>query len=116
MLGDSTADAYRTVQHDAFDEDGLVSLGRIHFGQATVVNRACMDTAVSILGGFIEPRFFARFSGGPKAVNPGLAGVSLVLENHRVPMLYAPGATRAVTARNPLREKMSGSVGNPSSR
>jgi nickel-dependent lactate racemase len=47
MLGDSIADACRTAQHDAFDEVGVVSLGRTHLGHATVVNRACMETAVS---------------------------------------------------------------------
>ncbi len=113
MLGDSIADAYCTVQHDAFDEESLVSLGRTHFCHETAANRAYMETAVSILSGFIEPHFLAGFSGGPEAVNPGLAGASLVPENHSVPMLDAPGATWGVTAGNPLWEEMNGSVGGP---
>jgi len=61
---------------------------------------------VRILTGFIEPHFFAGFSGGPKAVLPGIAGASLVLDNHSAAMLDDPRATWGVTAGNPVWEEM----------
>jgi nickel-dependent lactate racemase len=52
---------------------------------------------VRILTGFIEPHFFAGFSGGPKAVLPGIADIDAILDNHSGAMLSDPNATWAVT-------------------
>ncbi len=106
MLGDDVVDGYRIVQHDAWDQDGLVNLGRTRFGHEILVNRTYAKATVKILTGFIEPHFFAGFSGGPKAVLPGVAGGRLVLENHGAAMLDDPGATWGVTAGNPVWEEM----------
>jgi nickel-dependent lactate racemase len=106
MLGDGVVDGYRVVQHDAHDEDGLVSLGQTRFGHEMLVNRAYVEARVKILTGFIEPHMFAGFSGGPKAVLPGVAGARPVLENHSTAMLKDPGATWGVTDGNPVWEEM----------
>jgi len=106
MLGDEIVDGYRILQHDAYDEDSLVNLGRTRFGREILVNRAYAEATVKILTGFIEPHFFAGFSGGPKAVLPGVAGARLVLENHGAAMLDDPGATWGVTDGNPVWEEM----------
>ncbi len=106
MLGDGVVDDYRIVQHDAWDESGMVNLGQTRFGHEILVNRTYAEATVKILTGFIEPHFFAGFSGGPKAVLPGVAGVRLVLENHSAAMLDHPGATWGITAGNPVWEEM----------
>jgi len=106
MLGDGVVDDYRIVQHDAWDESGMVNLGQTRFGHEILVNHTYAEATVKILTGFIEPHFFAGFSGGPKAVLPGVAGVRLVLENHSAAMLDHPGATWGVTAGNPVWEEM----------
>jgi len=106
MLGADIVGNYRIVQHDAWDESGLVNLGRTRFGHEILVNRTYAEATVKILTGFIEPHFFAGFSGGPKAVLPGVAGVRLVLENHSAAMLDHPGATWGVTVGNPVWEEM----------
>jgi nickel-dependent lactate racemase len=106
MLGDAVAGSYRIVQHDAADPDGLVNLGRTRFGHEILVNRVYAEATVKILTGFIEPHLFAGFSGGPKAVLPGVAGARLVLENHGTVMLDDPGATWGVTDGNPVWEEM----------
>jgi nickel-dependent lactate racemase len=56
--------------------------------------------------GFIEPHFFAGFSGGPKAVLPALAGQESVLSNHGRDMIAHPMATWGITAGNPIWEEM----------
>jgi len=106
MLGDGVVDGYRVVQHDAHDENGLVSLGRTRFGREILVSRVYAESTIKILTGFIEPHLFAGFSGGPKAVLPGVAGARLVLENHSTAMLDDPGATWGVTDGNPVWEEM----------
>jgi nickel-dependent lactate racemase len=61
---------------------------------------------VRILTGFIEPHFFAGFSGGPKAVLPGIADIDSIMDNHSGEMLADPKATWAVTEGNPVWEEM----------
>ncbi len=106
MLGDDIVDGYHILQHDARDRDSLVNLGRTRWGHEILINRAYAEATVKILTGFIEPHFFAGFSGGPKAVMPGVAGGRLVLENHSAQMLDDPGATWGVTDGNPVWEEM----------
>jgi nickel-dependent lactate racemase len=106
MLGEAITERYRIVQHDAWDEDRMVEVARNRAGRAVRVNRAYVEASVRILTGFIEPHFFAGFSGGPKAVLPGIADIEAILDNHGPAMIADPGATWAVTEGNPLWEEM----------
>ena len=74
MLGDAIFKNYRCVQHDATDPAGLVDLGETQRGHPLWINRDLMAADLKILTGFIEPHFFAGYSGGPKAILPGVAG------------------------------------------
>lgn len=106
MLGDAVVDNYRCLQHDAYDDSLLVSLGQTSFGHPVRVNRHFMAADVRILTGFIEPHFFAGFSGGPKGVLPALAGAESVLTNHGRELIAHPQATWGVIAGNPIWEEM----------
>lgn len=106
VLGDDVVDGYRCLQHDCFDDAGLISLGVTSRGHPVRINRAYMEADVKILTGFIEPHFFAGFSGGPKAILPSLAGAESVFTNHGVDMIGHPNATWAVTEGNPIWEEM----------
>ncbi len=106
MLGSEVVSRYRILQHDAWDEGGLVEVGRNRAGRPVRVNRAYMEASIRILTGFIEPHFFAGFSGGPKAVLPGIADIGAILDNHGASMLAHPNATWAVTEGNPVWEEM----------
>ena len=106
MLGDVIVDNYRCLQHNAFGDAGLVSLGETSFGNPVRVNRLLVESDVRIFTGFIEPHFFAGFSGGPKAVLPALAGQESVLSNHGRLMIAHPNATWGSTEGNPIWEEM----------
>ena len=106
MLGDGIVDDYRIMQHDAWDDDALVHLGETRFGHEIWIDRNYLDADVKILTGFIEPHLFAGFSGGPKAVLPGVAGARTVLQNHSGQMLDDPRATWGNTEGNPMWEEM----------
>jgi nickel-dependent lactate racemase len=106
MLGERIVERYRIVQHDAWDAGSLVATGRNSAGRQVGVNRAYLDASLRILTGFIEPHFFAGFSGGPKAVLPAIADIDAILDNHGPAMLADPRTTWAVTAGNPLWEEM----------
>ncbi len=106
MLGPEVARRYTVVQHDAWDEATLVAVARNASGRMVRVHRAYMEASVRILTGFVEPHFFAGFSGGPKAVLPGIADIDAILDNHGATMLSHPKATWAITDGNPLWEEI----------
>src|SRR5262245_12133311 len=106
MLGDAIVDNYRCLQHNAFDDAGLLPLGKTSFGHPVRLNRVLMEADVKILTGFIEPHFFAGFSGGPKGVLPALAGQESVLTNHGYEMIAHPQATWSICEGNPIWEEM----------
>ncbi len=106
MLGQEIADRYCCLQHDAWDEKNLISLGHTSFGHPVRVNRVYLEADVKILTGFIEPHFFAGFSGGPKGVLPSIAGFDSVLTNHGAKMIGHPQATWGVTEGNPIWDEM----------
>jgi nickel-dependent lactate racemase len=106
MMGTGIVDRYRIVQHDAWDEASLVEVTRNHAGRPVRVNRAYLAASVRILTGFIEPHLFAGFSGGPKAVLPGIADIESILDNHGPALIADPRATWTVMDSNPLWEEM----------
>jgi nickel-dependent lactate racemase len=106
LLGQEIVDRYRCLQHDAWDDANLVSLGQTSFGHPVRVNRAYLESDIKILTGFIEPHFFAGFSGGPKGVLPSIAGADSVLTNHGAKMIGHPQATWGMTYGNPIWEEM----------
>lgn len=106
MLGADVVANYRCVQHDGNDDANLVRLGTTSFGHDVRVNKDFMKADVKILTGFIEPHFFAGFSGGPKGVLPSIAGAESVLHNHGAKMIGDPKATFGITDGNPIWEEM----------
>jgi nickel-dependent lactate racemase len=91
------------VDHDARDGASLRDLGVVD-GVPVLLNREWVDADVRITTGFVEPHFFAGFSGGPKMVAPGLAGLDTVLELHSPTRIADPLATFAVVDGNPVHD------------
>ncbi|HEU0296746.1 MAG TPA: nickel-dependent lactate racemase [Anaerolineales bacterium] len=106
LLSDFVVENYHCIQHDAWDDANLVSFGVTARGNPVRINRAYAEADVRILTGFIEPHFFAGFSGGPKGVLPSIAGFESVLSNHGLEMIAHPNATWGVTRGNPIWEEM----------
>jgi nickel-dependent lactate racemase len=104
MFGDAVVDAVRIVNHDARDRDRLVWLGRHGADVPVWLNREWVEADVRITTGFVEPHFFAGFSGGPKLVAPGLAALETVLVLHDAARIGHPRATWGVTAGNPVHD------------
>ena len=68
------------------------------------LNRDWLDADIRITTGFVEPHFFAGFSGGPKMVAPGLAGLETVMTLHDAQRIGHPNATWGVTEGNPVHD------------
>jgi len=106
MLGLGIVRDYVIAQHDAWDRSGLVHLGTTSYGHRAEVSRRYQEATFRILTGFVEPHLFAGFSGGPKAVLPGIAGFESIMDNHGFEMLDHPQATWGHTVGNPVWEEI----------
>lgn len=73
--------------HDCDDEETLVDLGKLPSGGRLLINRLAYEADLLIAEGFIEPHFFAGFSGGRKSILPGIAGRESVLFNHNAHLI-----------------------------
>jgi nickel-dependent lactate racemase len=106
MLGRDVVDRYRIVQHDARDKNQQVFLSKNERGAEIWINGDYMEADIRILTGFVEPHIFAGYSGGGKAVLPGIAGAEIIMSNHGGPMLAHPKATWCQTQGNPVFEEV----------
>jgi nickel-dependent lactate racemase len=104
MVGPEIARQCRIVCHDARDKASLVHAADTRNGVRVWMNREWMDSEFKITTGFVEPHFFAGFSGGPKMVAPGLAGLDTVMELHNVARIGHPNATWGTTVGNPVHD------------
>jgi len=106
MLGDEVLNRYRIIQNDAWDRPSHKFVGTTKSGNKIWLHKAYLDCDIRILTGFIEPHFFAGFSGGGKAIMPGLALLETVLRNHSASNIDHPKATWGVTYGNPIWEEI----------
>jgi nickel-dependent lactate racemase len=106
MLTPAVVDRYRVINHEPENEAALAEVAKMPDGTPLLINREVLAADTRILTGFIEPHFFAGFSGGPKAILPGVAGLRSVIANHRAANIAHPQAAFGVTGGNPLWEEM----------
>ena len=104
MLGREIVKKYRVINHDAFDKDTLTHVGETPEGMPIWLNRHWVESDVKITTGFVEPHFFAGFSGGPKMVAPGLAGFETTMRLHNAQMIGHPNSTWGITEGNPIHD------------
>lgn len=97
---------YRVINHEPENPAALVAFGTTRDGTPALINRHLAEADFRIITGFIEPHFFAGFSGGPKGIMPGLAGLETVMSNHGEKNIGDPRSTFGVTEGNPIWEEM----------
>jgi nickel-dependent lactate racemase len=106
MLTPEVVRDYRVLNHECEQERDLLPLGVMHDGSPALLNRHALEADLRIVTGFIEPHFFAGFSGGPKGLMPGVAGLRTVMTNHGYRNIGDPRATFGITDGNPLWEEL----------
>lgn len=104
ILGPGILGEYRIVQNDCDDEASHRYIGTTSGGNEVFIHSEFLDCDVKILTGFIEPHFFAGYSGGGKAIMPGMALLKTVQYNHRAVHMDHPKARWGITEGNPLWE------------
>ena len=105
-LGPEIFSREKILVHDAFDPQSNVQIGILPSGAPLVIDRAAVETDLLISEGFIEPHFFAGFSGGRKSVLPGVCDKTTVLGNHCGSFIASPFARTGILEGNPLHRDM----------
>ncbi|SDN04637.1 Nickel-dependent lactate racemase [Fictibacillus solisalsi] len=104
MLGQWVVDHIKIVNNHCHDLDSLVNVGRSKFGCDVYLNKDYVEADFRIVTGFIEPHFFAGFSGGPKGIMPGIAGIETIMTFHNARMIGDPRSTWGNMEDNPVQE------------
>ena len=96
----------RIVVHNAFQPEEMRYVCQLPSGAGLSVNRLALESDLIVSEGFIEPHFFAGFSGGRKSILPGICSQETVNENHSAKAIASPLATTGVLHGNPIHEDM----------
>lgn len=92
--------------HDCDETDMLVKIGTLPSGGELIINKLAVEADLLVAEGFIEPHFFAGFSGARKSVLPGIASRVTVLANHCSEFIASPYARTGILENNPIHEDM----------
>ncbi len=92
--------------HDCDETEKLVNIGTLPSGGECVINKIAYDADLLVAEGFIEPHFFAGFSGGRKSVLPGVAGRKTVLANHCSEFIAHNRSRTGILEGNPIHNDM----------
>lgn len=104
-FGEEIFNKEKIVVHDC-DNSEFVNLGKLPSGGDVVLNKIAVDADLLVSEGFIEPHFFAGFSGGRKSVFPGIASREAVMYNHNSEFIASPFAFTGIVKRNPIHIDM----------
>jgi len=95
LLTPFIAQRIRTINHDAYDGSQLTRLGLMERGAPIDVNQALKQFTKVILTGAVGFHYFAGFSGGRKAICPGLAAAQTIAATHMLALDFEHGGRRA---------------------
>jgi lactate racemase len=94
------------INHISQNKECLVKVGILPSGGELWLNKLALETELLIAEGFIEPHFFAGFSGGRKSVLPGIAGADTIMANHCSEFIESKYARTGIVKNNPIHEDM----------
>ncbi len=92
--------------HDCDEREKLRNIGTLPSGGQCEINTIALDADLLVAEGFIEPHFFAGYSGGRKSVLPGIAGRTTVLANHCSEFIASDYARTGILENNPIHRDM----------
>ncbi|NHM31629.1 nickel-dependent lactate racemase [Neobacillus terrae] len=104
MLGEWVVNNIRIINNNCHDKDTLSNVGHSKFGCDVYLNKEYVEADFRIVTGFIEPHFFAGFSGGPKGIMPGIAGLETIMTFHNARMIGDPLSTWGNMVNNPVQD------------
>lgn len=105
-MGEEIVNNEKIIMHFATDDEAMAKVGILPSGGDLIVNKQIIETDLLIAEGFIEPHFFAGFSGGRKSVLPGVASAKTIMYNHCSEFIDSPYARTGNLKNNPIHNDM----------
>ena len=105
-FGKEIVESEKIIVHDSRDSSTLCKLGILPSGGDLTVNKLAVEADLLVSEGFIEPHFFAGFSGGRKSILPGIAAKETVLANHCAEFINDPCSRTGILENNPIHRDM----------
>lgn len=106
MFGDEIVDHEKIAINNAFDPEQFVELCTLPSGAVFQVNKLAAQCDLLVTEGFVEPHFFAGFSGGRKSILPGVCSERTVNENHSYKAVSHPRSNSGMLKDNPIHADM----------
>jgi len=105
-FGEKIVNEEKIVIHESEKKEDMVSIGTLPSGGELLINKVAYEADLLVSEGFIEPHFFAGFSGGRKSVLPGVASKITVLANHCSEFIDSKYARTGILENNPIHKDM----------
>jgi len=105
LLGPEIASSYRVRNHDCRAEAEHLFLGRTDRGMPVAVDAGYCRADLKLLTGLVEPHLMAGWSGGRKAVCPGICALETISAFHSAALLDDPRAANGVLEGNPVHQE-----------
>jgi nickel-dependent lactate racemase len=108
LVGDEVWSWWEVIDHNCWDEAGLVKVGTTPAGTDVYLNRRVVEADLVIACGAVVHHYFAGMGGGPKLIVPGVAGEWTIFKNHRRAITregrFHPGCRDGQIKGNPIAE------------
>jgi len=105
-MGKEIVENETIINHISTNDENMIYLGKLPSGGDLKINKLAVGTELLIAEGFIEPHFFAGFSGGRKSVLPGIASAKTIMANHCSEFIASPYARTGILENNPIHTDM----------
>lgn len=105
-LGGEILSSYKVVIHDCRDPETNVQVGVLPSGAPCIIDRTAAEADLLISEGFIDPHFFAGFSGGRKSILPGISSRTTIYSNHCSQFIDSERSRTSILDGNPVNEEM----------
>ena len=106
MFGNEIVGHEKIAINNAFDPEQFVELCTLPSGAVFQVNKLAAQCDLLVTEGFVEPHFFAGFSGGRKSILPGVCSERTVNENHSYKAVSHPRSNSGMLKDNPIHADM----------
>ena len=90
LIGKQISEEYRIVNHYARKRETCELIGKTKRGTPIIIDKTFLESDFRIITGLIEPHFMAGFSGGRKAVCPGISYLDMFKHFHGPDIVESP--------------------------
>lgn len=105
MVGSDILESYRIVNHFSQKPETHTYLGKTENGTPVHIDKTYLESDLKIITGLIEPHLMAGYSGGRKAICPGIASVETMKVMHGPELMEHPKSAVGILEGNPFHKE-----------